>query len=156
MFGSAKRLVMRVAETILDLDNTTQPVAQIKMFEDYLKKFEFNTDTDDIKKFLGVLKKKHLVDDIVVSSMNGSSIASVNGSAVSQAVSGAALFNYIQSEIPGSQTVLIKSEENSNWNILFSLNKKLYLVKASSDMSPIELKALAKEIESFLDERQIS
>ncbi len=152
MFDSAKKIVLRFAEAILDLDTTSPPVSQIKLLEDYLKKFEFDTNTKDVKEFLGVLKKKHLVDDIVVADLNGSSIASVNGKGVSTAVSGAALFNYVSSEIPGSEAILVKSSKNA-WSIVFVFNGKLFIVKASSDVSSVELKALAREIEDYLSQK---
>ncbi|MCR4368967.1 MAG: hypothetical protein NUV67_03615, partial [archaeon] len=111
-------------------------------------------DTTDVSEFLKVLKKKHLIDDVVVASMNGSSIISSNGHAVSTAVSGAALYSYVQSEHPKSETILIKS--NGHWNMIFPMNKKLYLVKASSDVSVVELKALATEIDSFLAQNAVN
>ena len=150
MLNSARRVLKRFAEKILDIDDTSQPTAHIKFFEDYLGKHNFNTDTDNFKEFLITLKRKHLVDDIVVSSMSGSAIASTNGNAVSQAVTGAALFNYIKSEIPKSETIMIRANGTGNWHMIFPMNKKLYIVKASSDLSTLELKALARDIDNFL------
>ena len=148
MFKNAKGFFKKIAYRVLDLDDTVKPTEQLKLFEDYLGKFEFDTNTSDINEFLDVLKKKHLVDDIVVSTLEGSSIASTNGNSVPIAVSGAALFSYIQSEIPKSESILVKS--NGYWNIFFPHNSRLYILKASSDISVIELRALAKEIDSFL------
>jgi len=148
MFKNAKGFFKKVAYKVLDLDDTVQPTEQLKLFEDYLDKFEFDTNTSNINEFLDVLKKKHLVDDIVISTMDGSSIASTNGDSVSIAVSGAALYSYIQSEIPKSESILVKSQ--GQWNVFFPHNSRLYILKASSDISVIELRALAKEIDSFL------
>ena len=149
MFG-VRKFLKGVAEKLLDMDETAQPAAHMKYFEDYLGRHNFNTDTDDIKEFLSVLKKKHLVDDIVVASMTGSAIASSNGHSVAQAVTGAALFNYVKSEIPKSETIMIKANGTNAWHMIFQSSKKLYIVKASSDLSTIELNALAKEIDNFL------
>jgi len=150
MLNGVRRLLRQFAQKVLDIDDTTQPTAHIKFFEDYLSRHHFDTDTVDVKEFLGTLKRKHLVDEIVVSSLNGSAIASTNGNAVSQAVTGAALFNYIRSEIPKSETIMIRANGTGNWHMIFQLNKKLYLIKASSDLSTLELKALAREIDNFL------
>ena len=147
MLNGARGFLRRFAAKVLDIDDTVRPESQLRMFEDYLDRFNFDTDTKDVVKFLRVLKKKHLVDDIVVASMNGSSIASTNGNAVSQAVSGAAIFNYISSELPKSETIMIKA---NGWHMLIPVNKKLYIVKAASDLTPVELRALAKEIDTFL------
>ncbi|PIN85067.1 MAG: hypothetical protein COV47_04150 [Candidatus Diapherotrites archaeon CG11_big_fil_rev_8_21_14_0_20_37_9] len=147
MFKVAKSFLNGFARKVLDLDDTVKPTSHLDLFEDYLGKFSFNTNTNSIEIFLKELKKKHLVDDIVVSSLNGSSIASTNGHAISSAVTGAALYNYVQSEIPKSQSVIIKAD---NWHMIIPYNGKLYIVRASSDLSTIELKALAKEIDKFL------
>src|SRR3989344_7871666 len=151
MLDGARRLLRQFAARVLDIDETSQPTAHIKFFEDYLGRFHFDTATDDLKVFLGVLKQKHLVDEIVVSSLNGSAIASTNGNAVSQAVTGAALFNYVQSDIPKSETIMIRANgTGNNWHMIFPLNRKLYIVKASSDLSTPELKALVRAIDNFL------
>ena len=154
MFNDAKRLLRRFAEKILDVDDTVEPIAQLKFLEDYSGKLVFDTETSNTIEFLKVLKKKHLVDEIVVCTPNGSSIASTNGNAVSQSITGAALFNYVKSELPKSETIMVKS--NGGWQMIFALNKKLYIVKAASDLSNVELKALGKEIDKFLSLRGVS
>ncbi|HLC79323.1 MAG TPA: hypothetical protein VJG83_02725 [archaeon] len=153
MLSGARKFLKRIAEKVLDIDETSVPVSHMRLFEDYVGRLQFDTKTDDVKEFLGILKKKHLVDDIVVASLNGSAIASSNGSSISQAVSGAALFNYIKSEIPKSEALLVKSN-GSGWHMIFPCNRKLYIVKASSDLSTIELRALAKEVDVFLASKQ--
>ena len=150
----ARKFLKRVAESVLDIDETSVPVSHMRMFEEFAGKFQFEINTDDVKEFLGLLKHKHLVDEIVVSSLNGSAICSTNGNAVSQAVTGAALFNYIKSEIPKSETILIRANGTNAWHMIFPLNKKLYIVKASSDLSTPELKALGREIDNFLMRHQ--
>ncbi|MCR4335467.1 MAG: hypothetical protein NUV57_02930 [archaeon] len=154
MFKTAKDLVKKFAMKVLDLDDTVKPTSHLKLFEDYLDKFEFDTNTPDVMKFLGVLKKKHLVDDIVVATQNGSAVVSTNGNSVTKAVSGAAMFNYIQSEHPKSESVMIKSD--GHWNMIFPDKDKLYIVKASSDLSVIELRSLAKEIDVFLGAKNLN
>jgi len=146
MLESARLALKKIAYKILDVDDTVKPEAHLKLFEDYLHKFDFDTNTNDIMKLLEVLKKKHLVDEIIVTTLNGSSIASTNGNGVSEAVAGAALYNYIKSEIPKSDSILIKSD---GWYMLFPLNNKLYIVKASASLTNVELQALAKELNTL-------
>ncbi len=148
MFRNAKVFFRQIANKVFDLDDTVKPKEHMKLFEDYLDKFEFNTNTADVSEFLEVLRKKHLVDDIVVSTPNGSAIASTNGDSISTAISGAALFSYVQSEHPKSESILIKA--GMGWNIIFPYSSKLYILRASSDLSIIELRALAREIDAFL------
>lgn len=151
MFSEAKKLLMGFAEKLLAVDDTVPPEHHMRFLEDYSNRLVFDTNTDDALKFLEVLKKKHLVDDIIVSTLNGSTIASTNGNAVAQAITGAALFNYVRAELPKSETIMVKS---NGWHMLFVLNKKLYMVKAASDLSNIELKALGKEIDKFLEAKR--
>ncbi len=146
-------MLKKIASVIFDIDDTVKPVAHLKLLEDYAGKFNFETKTTDVAELLKVLKKKHLVDEIVVSTMNGSSIVSTNGNAVSDAVTGAALFNYIQSELPKSRSVLIQS---NGWYMLFPHLNKLYIVRAAANLAGVELKALAKEIDSFLVARDVN
>ncbi len=153
MFGSAKKFLMRVAEKILDVDETVEPATHIRFLEDYSSRMVFDTKAGDIAEFLRLLRKKHLVDEIVVSTLNGSAIASTNGNPVAQAITGAALFNYVKSEMPKSETVIVKS---NGWHMLFVFNRKLYMVKAAADLSNIELKALAKEIDLFLSNKGLN
>ncbi len=153
MFNGTRSMLKKIASVIFDIDDTVKPVAQLKLLEDYAGKFNFETKTTDVAELLKVLKKKHLVDEIVVSTMNGSSIVSTNGNAVSDAVTGAALFNYIQSELPKSRSVLIQS---NGWYMLFPHLNKLYIVRAAANLAGVELKALAKEIDSFLVARDVN
>ena len=51
MINGARRLLRQFAQKVLDIDDTTQPTAHIRYFEDYLSKHHFDTDTTDLKKF---------------------------------------------------------------------------------------------------------
>lgn len=152
MFRGAKLFLKKFAEKILDVDDTSKPESQLRLLEGYSERFKFEYDLSDIDNFLKVLKKKHLVDEIVVSTLHGSAIGSTNGDSVSQAVSSAALFNYVKSELPKSEALIVKS---NGWHMIFNYGKKLYIVKASSNLNMVELKALAREIESFLEKNAI-
>jgi len=134
-----------IAEKLLGIDNTAIPKQQLKAINEILSRFKFDTNTKDKKKLMEVLKKKHLVDSILVAQRNGSIVMDSNGNSIKEAICGTALFNYIQSEMPKSETVLIKGEKD--WFMLFPQRENVFIVRAPSSMSCIELKALAKEIE---------
>ena len=62
------------------------------------------------------------------------------------------MFSYIKSELPDSEAVLIKREDS--WFMLFALNKKVFIVRAGSDLSGIELRALSLELSILMDENK--
>lgn len=152
MFKGARSLLKRFAEKVLDVDDTSKPESQLRLLEDYSTRFRFEGDSPDLEKFLKMLKKKHLVDEIVVSTLHGSAIGSTNGDSVSQAVTGAALFNYVKSELPKSEALIVKS---NGWHMIFHFGKKLYIIKASGSLTTVELKALARETERFLEKQAV-
>jgi len=149
---SKARVVLRnFAEKVLDVDNTVVPRSQLVLFEDYLEKHRFNTDVTELDDLVKVLKNKHLVDSICVSNSVGTMLASTNGTEISQSVMGTALFNYISSELPKSEAVLIKAKD---WFMLLPYKDKIYIIKSPANLSTIELKAIAKEVEEFLDKKR--
>ncbi len=140
--------IKNFAQKLLGLDNTRIPQTQLTEISEILSKHNFNINTTDLKKLLGLLKKKHLVDNICVASKNGSVIASTaNGNSLKEAITGTAMFNYIKSEIPRSETILIKSNE---WYMIMPYKNKVFIVRAPASLSTIEFNALAKEVEDRL------
>jgi len=136
------------AEVLLGLDETHVPESQIKAIKDLLSKYKFDVTGKDINKALRILKKKHLVDSILITQKNGSIIATTeNGSSTAEAITGTALWNYIASELPRSETALIKTNA---WHMIMPYKQKIYIIKASSNLTTIELKALVKELEEFI------
>ncbi len=136
------------AEKLLGLDNTKIPEKQLNAISEILSRHSFNTSTADLKRFLKILKKKHLVDLICIAGRNGSVIASTaNGNGLKEAITGTAMFNYIKSEIPKSETILIKS---TDWYMLMPYRNKVFIVRAPASLSTVEFNALAKEVEEKL------
>lgn len=132
------------------LDRNEQPFAndQLNALEDLLAKRQPDETAADLKELVRMLKRKHVVDSISISQMNGSLLASSNGNGVSEAITASALFNYVQSEIPKSEVVLIKSR---NWNMLFRHEGKIFIIRAPASLSTIEMRAISKEVEAFID-----
>jgi len=145
-----KKLARKVASKKQD-DAKTGSVSQVEFLKDFLSKHNYIFSTD-FGENLEILKKKHLVDDFVVTNFDGSVVASSTGSGHSDGIMGTAMFSYIKSEIPDSEAVLIKREEG--WHMLFTLNKKVFIIKAGSELSGIELKALALELSILLEENK--
>jgi hypothetical protein len=95
-----------------------------------------------------VLKRKHLVDSFLVTNLDGSIVVSTEGDGHTEGIMGTAMLSYIKSEMPDSESVLIKRQ--GHWFMLFPLNKKVFIVKAGSELSNIELKALAFELDGLM------
>jgi len=147
-----KKMVRRVASKVLD-DSTKKPQAQVDFLKDFLSKHNY-TFSKDFEENLEILKKKHLVDEFIVTNFDGSIVASSSGNGQAEGILGTAMLSYIRSEIPNSEAVLIKKEDG--WFMLFSLNNKVFIVQAGSELSNIELKALAFELSILMEENKMN
>lgn len=148
----ARKALRGFAERVLDVDEDAGPLAQMELLEDYLGKFEFDTNVKEMSELMVVLKKKHLVDSICVASSNGSLIASTNGEDLTEALTGTALFNYVQAELPKSTALLVR---HNGWYMVFPYKKKIFIIKALDSLSTPELKALADEVDLFLAKKGV-
>lgn len=135
------------AAKVIDVDDTALPEEQLNLLSDFLKKHDFEIHSKEIAHIVPILKKKHLVDSILVTNKDGSVVVSSEGNGMREAILGTSLFNYIKSELPKSEGVLIKNKDD--WFMLMPYNNLIYIIKSSSDLSTIELKALAKELEKY-------
>ena len=98
------------------------------------------------------LKKKHAVDALIVAYRNGSMLVSSEEDMDTEALTGTALFNYVRAEIPQSDAILVRAKD---WYMLFPFNEKVYILKAGSNLSTIEMHAIAKEMEAFLKKKAV-
>ncbi|MFH1224615.1 MAG: hypothetical protein V1676_02305 [Candidatus Diapherotrites archaeon] len=146
-----RRLLQRLVNGILAYDETTVPKEQLDFLYNYTSKFDFNAEVKELNALVKTLKKKHMVDSICVSYGNGTCLISSNGNGMNEAVTGTALFNYISSEIPRSEAVLIKGEDD--WYMIMPFRDKIYIIRAGSNLASVEMKAIAKDVEIFLDSR---
>ncbi len=122
--------------------------AQLEFLRDFLSKHNY-VFSDDFEENLEILKKKHLVDSFTVTNFDGSVVVNSSELTQSEGIMGTAMFSYIKSELPDSETVLIKRE--NNWFMIFSLGKRIFIVNAGSELSSIELKTLALELSTLLE-----
>ncbi|MGI6589954.1 MAG: hypothetical protein ACOX1V_04830 [Candidatus Iainarchaeum sp.] len=141
------KILRNFARGVLD-DNTSSPIVQIEFLKDFLSKHKY-VYSQDFEENLNILKRKHLVDSFLVTNLDGSIVVSSEGNGHTDGIMGTAMLSYIKSELPDSESVLIKRSDG--WFMLFSLNKKVFIVKAGSELSNIELKALSIELESLLN-----
>ncbi|OQA31744.1 MAG: hypothetical protein BWY55_00321 [archaeon ADurb.Bin336] len=141
------KILRNFARGVLD-DDTSSPIVQIEFLKDFLSKHKY-VYSQDFEENLNILKRKHLVDSFLVTNLDGSIVVSSEGNGHTDGIMGTAMLSYIKSELPDSESVLIKRSDG--WFMLFSLNKKVFIVKAGSELSNIELKALSIELESLLN-----
>jgi len=147
-----KKFVRKFASKVLD-NETARPNSQIEFLKDFLSKHKY-VFSEDFEENLSILKRKHLVDSFLVTNFDGSVVVSSEGNGHNEGMVGTAMLSYIKSEMPGSEAVLIKKE--NGWFMLFPLEKKVFIVKAGSELSSIELKALAIELSGMMGKNPAS
>lgn len=140
------KVLKKFAWRVLD-DDTKRPSSQIDFLRDFLSKHKY-VYSQDFEENLVILKKKHMVDGFLVTNLDGSLIVSSEANGHTEGIMGTALLSYIKSEMPDSESVLIK--RNGSWFMLFPLEKKVFIVKAGSELSNIELRTLAFELNSLM------
>ena len=141
-----KRILRGFAGRVL-ADDTSKPIAQIEFLKDFLSRHKY-VFSQDFEENLMVLKRKHLVDSFLVTNLDGSIVVSSEGDGHTEGIMGTAMLSYIKSELPDSESVLIK--RSGAWFMLFPMNRKVFIVKAGSELSNVELKALAFELDGLM------
>jgi hypothetical protein len=147
MMAGLGRVFRAIASSVLEMDDTVVPYQQLEILNDFLAKQQFTLNASNVGKLLKGLKRKHLVDSITVLSSAGQMVVSSEGNG-NTASAVPSLLSYIDSELATPKSVLIQG--CNGWFMLFPFNGKTYVVKAQAALSNIELKALAKELESFV------
>ena len=142
-----KKVLKKFVAKVMDVDDTEAPLSQMHVLRDFLSRHRYEF-SDDFEENLMTLKRKHMVESFVVTNNDGSVIVSSEGSGHMEGIVGTAMFSYIQSELPGSEAVLVKKDDG--WFMLVALDKRIYIIKAGSELSNIELKALANELHSMI------
>jgi len=142
-----KNALRKFAEILLAIDSSVYPETQFNSVKEILSRDQVSITSRDLKEVVKKLRKKHLVDGISVANLNGSLIISTEPNALKEAITSAALYQYINSEISNSKAVMIKS---NGWLMILPHADKLYIVRADASLTEIELKALAEDVERFL------
>ncbi len=136
------KLLTRISEKILNVENASyaQELSGLMTFK------EIDLSSKDIDEFLMKLKDKHVINDIIVTDLNGIVIGSTNKN-LKEGFKSAAMYNYINTEVKDLSIILI---EASGWQIIFKNQQKVYFLKANDSLSKIEVNAVVLEIEHFL------
>jgi hypothetical protein len=145
-----KSIFQRFAVRILDFDDTSPPREQLNFISHFKMRFKFDELPKDAREFVKVMAKKHLVDSIMIVDSNGKLLLSTNGASREEALTEAAVFNYILSQIKTSETLIVKARDN--YVMMLPHNGKIYRIRAGSNLTTVELKALAKELEDNVKE----
>ena len=136
------RFLTKVSQKILNFEDETYATELSSM----MAYKQIDMASKDIDEFLNKLKDKHIINDIIVTDLNGIVIGSTSKD-LKEGFKSAAMYNYINTEIQDLSIVLI---EANGWQIIFRNQQKVYFLKANDSLSKIEVLAVVSEIEQFL------
>jgi hypothetical protein len=136
------KFLTKISEKILNVEDESYA----KELSSMMTCKEIDLSSKDIDDFLNKLKDKHVINDIIVTDLNGIVIGSTNKN-LKEGFKSAAMYNYINTEINNLSIILI---EANGWQIIFRDKQKVYFLKANDSLSKIEVLALVSEIEHFL------
>jgi len=142
MLKIISRLFSRVSSKLLNLDDLDSR----KELNCLLEYKAINLNSRDLNDFLQKLREKHLVNQIIVTDLDGVVIGSTDND-LKEGFKSAAMYNYINSEIKDLSIILIESK---GWQIIFKNNKKIYFLKANDSLTKIEVQALVNDLENYL------
>lgn len=142
MLKIINRFFSRVSSKILNLDDLDSR----KELNCLLEYKAINLNSRDLNDFLQKLREKHLVNQIIVTDLDGVVIGSTDND-LKEGFKSAAMYNYINSEIKDLSIILIESK---GWQIIFKNNKKIYFLKANDSLTKIEVQALVDDLENYL------
>ncbi|MCX8158186.1 MAG: hypothetical protein N3D73_00815 [Candidatus Diapherotrites archaeon] len=133
---------------VFDIDDTSLPKEQFSLIESQHRRFyrEISCFYDSVEHFSKALLKKHFLDSISVFKKDGSIVFSSNGDSLAEGIKISSLFNYIESEMPKTQSVMIKQ---GVWHIIYHKKDFFYLIRAKNNLALPELEAISKEVELF-------
>jgi hypothetical protein len=140
--SSIAKLFAKFSTKILNLEDkqSENPIATLLVYKPIF------IHSSDLTDFLPKLRLKHLINDIIITDLDGIVIGSTNKD-IKEGFKSAALYNYINSEIKDLSIILI---EANGWQIIFKNNDRVYFIKANDGLSRIEVLTIVKEIENFI------
>jgi hypothetical protein len=142
MLKIINKIFSRVSSKLLNLDDLDNH----RELNTLLEYKAINLNSKNLNDFLQKLRDKHLVNQIIVTNLDGIVIGSTEND-LKEGFKSAAMYNYINSEIKDLSIILI---ESNGWQIIFKNNKKVYFLKASDSLTRIEVKALVDDLEDYL------
>ena len=142
MFSAISKLVTKISAKVLNVEDYVTDNCLSALLE-YKPIFIHSVDLTD---FLMKLRIKHLINDIIITEMDGTIVASTSRD-LKDGFKSAAMYNYINSELERLSIILI---ESNGWQIIFKDKNKIYFIKANDSLSRIEVTTIIDEIENFL------
>jgi len=142
MFNPISKLLTKVSTKIFDEDTGEET-----NISEMLRYKKIDLCSKDLDEYLSKLRKKHLVNDIVVTDIDGLVIGTTSKN-LKDGFRSAAMYNYINSETKNLSIILIEAD---GWQIIFKFEKKVYFLRANDSLSRIEVMAIVKDIENYLN-----
>ena len=102
---------------------------------------KFDTVDDPMYKLIN----DFTLGSITVSKSDGSVLLG-NGNSRIESVKGSALLDYIKSEVPSANYVMIKTRSGAR--VIYSDGEYIYIVRASGYVSPLEMKLISQKTKS--------
>ncbi len=134
----------KIAFKILALDDTQLPEEQFEfIFESIQKQPKFKNNIVEKREFLNMLKQKHGINSIIVTDIKNGTILIGDKPSRKQAI------EKMKELLTNNDSILIRKK--FGWDIYVANNGNAYLISANSDLTQAELKALAREVEEFLN-----
>lgn len=146
--GTVSRLFTQMAAKIIAVDDTVVPAEQLQAVREMLKSRQFSLEGKDARKLLQGVKGKHLVNSITVVKANSSLVFSSEGNGIREAENAADFFQYAGNRISKTEAIAVK--RSRDWVMMLSSQGKIFVVKANSSISTIEMRAIAKDIEKAM------
>jgi len=151
---SSMGIFSRIAAKILDVDRTSLPEQQFAMIQDMLANQRVQIKGKEAKDLLTCLKRKHYVNSITLLRNKDGVVFSSSGNGNAESRSGADLLSFANRNFAKTDVVTMRTEKE--WVMLMPSDHGLYVIKANSSLSPIELRAVAKDVETILKKRRFS
>lgn len=145
-------LFTRFAAKVLGFDDTALPEQQFAMIQDVLANSKVKVQGKEAKQLLLCLKRKHLVNSIT--RMREGLVFSSSGNGEAESKSGKEILNFVNENFDKTDVITMRTERE--WVMLMPMQGSLYVVRANSTLSTVELKALASEIEAVLKKSRLS
>lgn len=138
----------RFAAKVLDFDHTSLPEQQFAMIQDMIANEIVQVKGNDTQELLSCLKRKHLVNSITVRRLKDGIVFSSSGNGQAESKNASQIVDFVNKTFSSTDIVTMRTEKE--WVMLLPLNGSIFVVKANSALSWIELRALAREIEALL------
>ena len=144
----------RFAAKVLDFDRTALPEQQFAMIQDMLANETVQVKGKDMQEILSCLKRKHLVNSITIRRLRDGIVFSSSGNGQAESNNASHIADFVNKTFSSAALVAMRTEKE--WVMLLPFNGSIFVVKANSALSGIELRALARETESLLKKRAIA